>query len=293
MIHIEEHWLGAKQTHSLNSTPKHQNLISRGGGMEADQELVAAWEALREHWLIPTTGNKPSRHLFYNFLRMTVGPTVRFFLRMRIRGEHHIPRKGPVILAANHLSHVDPIMVILSSRRTTHYLAKDGHFEKWWTRFVMKSTGQIETQRESGGLDALSSAADVLDQGRALGIFPEGTRSKRTEAPYLLPGKTGVARLAASYPSSVVIPIALLGTRKMMEPQKHKLPRLHRPVTFQSGEGVTWYQWLIDVNGGNQSVESLKGLADKEEHDIRSELAGLYRKFTDQLMGSILALGAP
>jgi 1-acyl-sn-glycerol-3-phosphate acyltransferase len=261
--------------------------------MDADQEVVAAWEALREHWLIPTTGNKPSRYLFYNFLRMTVGPTFRFLLRMRIRGEHHIPRKGPVILAANHLSHVDPIMVILSSRRTTHYLAKDGHFEKWWTRFVMKSTGQIETQRESGGLDALSSAADVLDQGRALGIFPEGTRSKRTEAPFLLPGKTGVARLAASYPNSVVIPIALLGTRGMMEPQKHKLPRLHRPVTFQSGEGVTWYQWLTDVNGGNQSVSSLKQLAEKEEHEIRSELASLFRRFTDQLMGSIQALGAP
>ena len=79
----------------------------------------------------------------------------------------------------------------------------------------------------------------------------------------------------------------------MMEPQKHKLPRLHRPVKFQSGEGVTWYQWLIDVNGGNQSATSLKQLADKEEHEIRSELATLYRKFTDQLMGSIQALGAP
>ena len=261
--------------------------------MEADQEVVAAWEALREHWLIPTTGNNPSRYLFYNFLRLTLGPTFRFLLRLRIRGEHHIPRKGPVILAANHLSHVDPIMVILASRRTTHYLAKDGHFEKLGTRFVMKSTGQIETQRESGGLDALSSAADVLDQGRALGIFPEGTRSKRTKAPFLLPGKTGVARLAASYPNSVVVPIALLGTRAMMEPQKHKLPRLYKRVTIQSGEGVTWYQWLTDVNGGNQSAASLKELAEKEEHEIRSELASMYRRFTDQLMGSILALGAP
>ena len=137
--------------------------------------------------------------MFYNFLRLSVVPIFRFLIRVRIRGDSNIPRKGAVILAANHLSHVDPILVILSSRRTTHYLAKDGHFKKAWTRFVMKSTGQIETQRESGGLDALSSAADVLDQGRALGIFPEGTRSKHEEAPFLLPGKTGVARLAASY----------------------------------------------------------------------------------------------
>jgi hypothetical protein len=56
---------------------------------------------------------------------------------------------------------------------------------------------------------------------------------------------------------------------------------------------VTWYQWLVDVNGGDQSAQSLKLLADKEEHEIRSELANLYRRFTDQLMGSIQALGAP
>ena len=113
------------------------------------------------------------------------------------------------------------------------------------------------------------------------------------DSPFLLPGKTGVARLAASYPECVVVPIALIGTRNMMEAQKHKFPRLHKQVTIQSGEGITWYQWLADVNGGNQSAESLKLLAEKEEHEIRSELAAIYRRFTDQLMGSILALGAP
>ena len=157
----------------------------------------------------------------------------------------------------------------------------------------MKSTGQIETQRESGGLDALSSAADVLDQGRALGIFPEGTRSKREEAPFLLPGKTGVARLAASYPHTVVVPIAIIGSRDMMKPQAHKLPRLHRPVDFNAGKGLTWYQWLVDSNGGNQTAESLNQLSQKEEHEIRSQLAALYRQFTDQLMGSMQGLGAP
>lgn len=261
--------------------------------MEADQEVIAAWDSLREHWLIPTTSKKAPKNLFYNFLRLSIVPLFRSMIRLRVRGDSNIPRKGAVILAANHLSHVDPILVILSSRRTTHYLAKDGHFKKAWTRFVMKSTGQIETQRESGGLDALSSAADVLDQGRALGIFPEGTRSKREEAPFLLPGKTGVARLAASYPHTVVIPIAIIGSRDMMKPQAHKLPRLHRRVDFNAGEGVTWYQWLVDSNGGNQTAESLNQLSQKEEHEIRAELAALYRQFTDQLMGSMQGLGAP
>jgi 1-acyl-sn-glycerol-3-phosphate acyltransferase len=139
----------------------------------------------------------------------------------------------------------------------------------------------------------LSNAADVLDADAALGIFPEGTRSKRTEAPFLLPGKTGAARLAASYPHAVVVPIALLGTRDVMEPQRHKWPRLHRRITMNVGEGVTWLTWLAHEHGGAMTKETLEEIAGLEDHEIRAQLAQLYRKFTDQLMESMLQLGAP
>jgi 1-acyl-sn-glycerol-3-phosphate acyltransferase len=214
-------------------------------------------------------------------------------LNVKLDGLHRIPRKGPVILAANHLSHVDPIIIIASARRTTYYLAKDGHFKNWILRTSMRATGQIETKRDAGGEGALSSAADVLNAGQALGIFPEGTRSKRTEAPFLLPGKSGVARLAASYPDTVVVPIALNGTRSMMEPQTHKFPRLWKRVHLSAGEGMTWLQWLESPNGGSTNAEQLTELSNKEEHEIRSTLASLYRKYTDQLMTSISHLGAP
>ena len=157
----------------------------------------------------------------------------------------------------------------------------------------MKMTGQIKTQRESGANQALSSAADVLASNSALGIFPEGTRSKKDKSPMLLPGKTGVARLAASYPKSVIMPIALNGTRKMMAPQIHKFPRLWKPVIVNVGKGITWFEWLINPNGGNVSENDLITLSEQEEHEIKSTLAALYRKFTDQLMKSIESLGAP
>jgi 1-acyl-sn-glycerol-3-phosphate acyltransferase len=148
--------------------------------------LAEAWQSLEEHWLIPTTGQTLPRTPSYGFLRMFVSPFLRPLLNAKLNGLHHIPRKGAVILAANHLSHVDPIFVIASARRTTHYLAKDGHFKNSVMRFAMRATGQIETKRDKGGEGALSSAADVLDSGQALGIFPEGTRSKRSESPYLI-----------------------------------------------------------------------------------------------------------
>ena len=255
--------------------------------------LVEAWQSLEKHWLIPTTGQPLPKTPSYSFLRMFLSPLLRPALNARMHGIENIPRKGSVILAANHLSHVDPIFVIASARRTTHYLAKDGHFKNAVMGFAMRATGQIETKRDKGGHGALSSAADVLNSGQALGIFPEGTRSKRTESPFLLPGKTGVARLAASYPDSVVVPIALMGTRKMMMPQDHKVPRLWRRITLSAGKGITWMQWLEHENGGNMKAKQLVELSTKGEHEIRAELSALYRKFTDQLMGSISALGAP
>ncbi len=214
-------------------------------------------------------------------------------MRIKCTGLNYIPSSGPTILAANHLSHVDPVIVIATSRRKVNYLAKDGHFKNFWLRQFMKMTGQIETHREAGGDQALSAAADVLSSNNALGIFPEGTRSRRTEKPFLLPGKTGIARLAASYPNSVVIPIAMIGSREMMTPKKHKLPRLWKPIEINFGKGITWIEWLSDPNGGNITKEDLSKFKNMESHEIKSQLATLYRKFTDQIMNSITELGAP
>ena len=261
--------------------------------MTEASSLEDAWQALESHWFIPPTGEVLQKTPSYSFLRMFLSPFLRPVLNAKLVGLHNIPRKGAVILAANHLSHVDPILVIAAARRTTHYLAKDGHFKNGLLRFVMRATGQIETKRDEGGEGALSSAADVLSEGQALGIFPEGTRSKRTDAPFLLPGKTGIARLAASYPGAVIVPIALTGTRNMMKPQDHKLPRLWRRIGLSAGVGITWMQWLEHENGGGMTSTQLLELAEMEDHEIRSSLANLYRKFTDQIMASISTLGAP
>ena len=255
--------------------------------------MEEAWGLLRAHWAIePSPRPLPSTPV-YAGLRMFLSPLLRPLLRWNITGAGRIPRSGATIIAANHLSHVDPIAVIAAARRTTHYLAKDGHFSNPLTSFVMRATGQIETHREAGGSDALASAASILHNGKALGVFPEGTRSKRQEPPYLLPGKTGAARLAAAYPHAVVVPVALVGTRDVMRPQHHKWPRLYRKFAVNTGEGVTWIEWLGSPSGGAMTPATLHALSKSEDHEIRAELSRLFRKFTDQLMASMAALGAP
>ena len=124
-------------------------------------DLKEAWMALESHWKITPKETRITGDASYGFMRWTLAPLFRMLLRVKIRGIANVPKSGPTILAANHLSHVDPLVVILASRRRTHYLAKDGHFRNFALRSFMKATGQIETNRETGGAEALSSAAVV------------------------------------------------------------------------------------------------------------------------------------
>ena len=96
--------------------------------MDTDGSLASAWMSMEQHWRIPTTGVKMPKTPSYSLLRWVISPLLRPIVNTKINGVERIPRKGAVILAANHLSHVDPIMVIASARRPVRYLAKDGHF---------------------------------------------------------------------------------------------------------------------------------------------------------------------
>ena len=260
---------------------------------EGLNEFSDAWELLRTNWEIKPKNGGISFTPGYSMIRFIFSPLVRCLLRIKTTGTENLPKKGPTILAGNHLSHVDPVLIIASSRKKAHYLAKDGHFKNFFLRMFMNITGQIETHREEGGDSALSSAADVLESSATLGIFPEGTRSKKTEKPFLLPGKTGVARLAAAYPNATIIPVALNGTRSMMRPQNDKLPKIWKKIEINYGKGITWLEWLSHEQGGDMTPEMIKMISKQEKQEIKASIATLYRKFTDQLMNSISKLGAP
>ena len=260
--------------------------------VSASSELSAAWSEISATTGIEGTGRSIAKPWFYHFLRWSAQPLLRL-MRVRWSGLNHLPKRGPVIIAGNHLSHVDPLFIITGGRRFTYYLTKDDHFKRKHTAWFMRSTGQIETARESGASDALATAIDILNSGHALGIFPEGTRSRRTEAPYLLKGKTGVARIASSLPKVPVFPVGHRGTREIMAPITDKVPKLWRGAEFDFGKGITWLEWLTSPLGGNHTSASLASVAAGNEAEIRAEHARLCRKFTDQLMQSLSALGAP
>lgn len=125
-----------------------------------------------------------------------------------------------------------------------------------------------------------------------MGIFPEGTRSRRPDAPFLQTGKTGVARLSASHPDVPVHPCVLVGAREVMAPGD-KILRPWKKVEVSYGEGITWNEWLLHPGGGNQDEDSIRAILDSEGEEQRTAIGSLYRHFTNQLIGSLAALGAP
>ena len=239
------------------------------------------------------TGESFSTPLIYRFLEKYVPALLRSITNVHIIGAHKVPMKGSAIFCGNHLGNLDPFLKILAAQRPIHFMAKEGHFEKQPTRFVMISTGQIETFRKNGARDALARAVDVIESGHCLGIFPEGTRSRRDFPPLLQTAKTGFARLAAKFPHVPIVPVTMsIGARDFMPPGS-KLPKPWKRIEIIVDDPITFAQWAADPQGGGLDdawIEEAKGSPIDER---KSSMRLLYRKFSDQLIETLRMRGAP
>jgi 1-acyl-sn-glycerol-3-phosphate acyltransferase len=173
--------------------------------------------------------------VLYWVIKAILTPVLHLVTRVRVEGREHVPRRGPVILAANHRSFLDSIFLPLVVRRRVTFVAKAEYFDDPKTAWFFRGVGQIPIRREGGsaGERALASATEVLRNGRVFGIYPEGTR---TRDGFLHRGHTGVARLALRS-GAPIVPVGLVGTDEV-QPVDKRLPRLFRHVTVRFGEPI-------------------------------------------------------
>jgi 1-acyl-sn-glycerol-3-phosphate acyltransferase len=148
-------------------------------------------------------------------VKYTLGMALKVVFRPWSRGRRSLPRRGPVILASNHLSFADHFFGPLPLPRKVVFLAKAEYFTKpglmgLVSKAFFSGTGQIPIDRAGGEASdqALRSGLRVLAEGKVLGIYPEGTRSRDGK---LHKGRTGVARLALESRAPVV-PCAMIDT---------------------------------------------------------------------------------
>jgi 1-acyl-sn-glycerol-3-phosphate acyltransferase len=174
--------------------------------------------------------------LLYTLARKVLGPTARLIFRPDIEGTENIPLTGPLLLASNHLSFVDSIVIPLAAPRRVVFLAKAEYFtghgiRGGFKRAMFTAVGAVPIQRGTAGAaqEALDSALEILNDGLAFGIYPEGTRSRDGR---LYRGRTGVAWLALTA-GCPVVPVGLSGTQDI-QPVGSRVPRI-RKITIKFG----------------------------------------------------------
>ncbi|NLV15922.1 MAG: 1-acyl-sn-glycerol-3-phosphate acyltransferase [Syntrophomonadaceae bacterium] len=137
---------------------------------------------------------------------------VLFWLgRVKVEGRENIPAQGGVILAANHLSFWDPVVIAAVVNRKIHYMAKEELFENIFLASFFSRLNAFPVKRGLPDRKALKKSLVLLEEGKVLGIFPEGTRSKTGE---LSKPQHGIAMLALKGKAPVV-PVACIGTKKI------------------------------------------------------------------------------
>lgn len=191
--------------------------------------------------------------------RLLLAPLARIVFRPRVIGRSNLPKRGAVLLASNHLSFIDSVVITLVASRSVSFLAKSSYFtgrgvRGWVSRVVFTGIGAVPVERGAGqaAQAALDAGRSALDAGDAFAIYPEGTRSLDGR---LYRGRTGVAWLALTT-GAPVVPVALTGTERL-QPVGSRMLRLAR-VTVEFGKPLD-----VTHHGSAASGRARRGATDE------------------------------
>jgi 1-acyl-sn-glycerol-3-phosphate acyltransferase len=174
--------------------------------------------------------------VLYWALRAILLPFFLVYFRMQRIGREHLPRSGPLLLASNHRSFLDPFLIGMLLRRPVYYFAKRELFERRWQAWVLNALGAFPVDRGAGDREAMDTARAILARGDCVVVFPEGTRVR--PGPLGKP-RRGVGRLALES-GAPVAPVAVIGTEDVrrgwrIRPRKVRI-RVGAPLRFPSVE---------------------------------------------------------
>ena len=190
---------------------------------------------------------------YWLFKYVFMGPLLILLGRPKVEGLDYVPQSGPMILASNHLAVADSFYLPLVVSRRITFLAKAEYFtgtglKGWFTRWFYTAAGQVPIDRTDAdsAQSALDTAERIINQGKLLGMYPEGTRSPDGR---LYKGKTGLARLTLQT-GVPVIPVAMVGTDVVNPPgsTRWRFGRVRikfgKPMDFSRFEGLAGNRFI-------------------------------------------------
>ena len=145
--------------------------------------------------------------LFYSIVRIFLKINVYLFLHPKVISKKNITKNNSLVLAGNHTSWLDPLLLIAVVPRKVHFLAKVELF-KGIEGFVVRNMGCIPVNRKIHDKDSLKSAKDVLKIGEVIGIFPEGTINRTDDI--VMPFKIGAVKMSSDT-DSLLVPFVITG----------------------------------------------------------------------------------
>ncbi len=156
----------------------------------------------------------------YNFLKYACRLISLILFRVQIEGRENIPAEGPFVIAGNHISILDPIMISFITKRPVHFMAKAELFRTGFTKWLFESVKTIKVERGTNDIAAIKKSLGVLKNGEILGLFPEGTRvnDKKTDVAV----KSGAIVLAHRAKVNI-LPVAIRSNYRLFSKVKIKI----------------------------------------------------------------------
>ena len=161
--------------------------------------------------------------MFYSFVRAICWLILKIFWRMEIRGIENLPESGGFIIASNHVSYLDPAVLVASLNRKIYFITKKEVFKNTFISFLLKNMNAFSVDRDNVDMFAFKKAMNILREEKVLGIFPEGTRSSNGELQELKMGALKIA-MKTGVP---ILPVGINGTHKIY-PRGIKFPILFK-----------------------------------------------------------------
>jgi 1-acyl-sn-glycerol-3-phosphate acyltransferase len=203
---------------------------------------------------------------WYRAAELALVPPMQLWFNWRLEGLEKIPVEGPVIVAGNHLSYVDPLAhgyFVVKAGRRPRFLAKQELFDARFVGTVLRGARQISVERGTGDRSPLEDARRAVERGEVVVIYPEGTTTTTHEDFSPGRGKTGAVRLAIAT-GVPILPVATWGGQFVWRRSGRQSLTFGRPIWVVAGEPF-------------DPTERLDGEPD----------AGRLRTLTDDLMGEL------